>query len=65
MAEWRKEVKVFMVHMACPECVAGEMVYNGVSNPTYPPLVHHECTNCGNVEKYSGKTYPYQTYEEV
>jgi ribosomal protein S27E len=59
------EVRTYLVRMRCPECQNGYMKGTGVYNPTSPPLHHHKCESCGNLEKYSGVSYPFTKLEEI
>lgn len=52
------KVETFRVEYECDECGNGKMEFNGVSNPTWPPLYHHDCTNCGANQVFRGEKYP-------
>jgi len=42
------EVKTYSVVYICDTCSEGEMVFDGLTLTSYPPLYPHTCDKCGD-----------------
>lgn len=63
MSEVKIEVKTVKIDYKCPKCLIGYLRPTGVCYPMNPPSYPHKCNNCDHMESFSGKTYPYISYE--
>ena len=56
--EIKVPVRTYEVHLRCPVCKAGRMIYTGHTWPTGQPGHHHRCDKCGEIRAVRGETYP-------
>ena len=67
--ETRRKVRVVQIDYECPKCLdvlkdfVGKMRPTGRVLLTTPSKFPHKCTKCSHLMVFTGKSYPYISYE--
>lgn len=64
MAEFKEELKMFLVSYLCDECNEGNMIVGGLVRLSRPPKYPATCDACGHKQDLD-QSYPVRTYEVI